>query len=130
MSEVLNSFIDNFVLKDKRERYKSLLSSKKRRKDGIWDLLHDGRHLDKQRFQLYLIKEADDVLKKLQKLSVQNSVYVLVNNEDGDGRDMSIHAVLEDYFGKQVDVLAYDHVVKAGYYENHEGEIYVFSKDD
>lgn len=127
MSEVLNSFIDKFVVKDRRERYRSLLSSQKRRKDGVWDLLHDGRHLDKRKFHNIEISDMDNVSAALERLGVASPVYVLSSDEDYDGKRVSIREILEIYLGRQVDVLAYDDTSGAGYYENHEGEIYVFS---
>jgi len=127
MSEDLDSFIDKFVLKDKRERYRSLLFNKKRRQDGVWDLLHDGRHLDKSKFRSIHNSSMSNMLRIFERMGIVEPVYVLCCDEEYDGNSVPIHDILEMFLGSQSDVLAYDRVSEAGYYENHEGEIYVFS---
>lgn len=132
MKEVLTKFLNVFVTKDKQERYQSLLSSKKRRNDGVWDLLHDGRHLAKDRFHRLSLSAGGNaselgILKLLTDLKVRN-VYIL-SCDDYDGNSMPIEAALAIYAGKQIDVILYDDTAKAGYYENHEGETYIFSDE-
>jgi hypothetical protein len=55
MNPELNKFISTFVQREKQDRYRSLLGNAKRRNDGLWDLLHDGRHLNKENLPAYRI---------------------------------------------------------------------------
>jgi hypothetical protein len=67
------------------------------------------------------------VAEQLRNLGVKEQGYVLAVQGELDGQLVELSPTLEQYLGKATDVLAFFPVANAGYYENHEGEVYVFS---
>lgn len=127
MSDDLKQFVSEFVNSDKKDRYIALLSSKKRRSDGVWDLLHDGRHFDKSKFYRIPSDQVADTLVRLKSMGANGMGYVLACHDDLDGKTIELGKISSMYLGKAKDVAVYFSQANAGYYENHEGEIYVFS---
>ncbi|MDR2012867.1 MAG: hypothetical protein LBQ20_07485 [Rhodanobacter sp.] len=126
MAEELNKFIAAFVRREQRERYLFLLGSTKRRSDGLWGLLHDGRHLD--RTKLIQIPNAINqealVIEQLRKLRVKELGYVLAVHGELDGQMVELSTFLEQ---SGDDAAIFFPQANAGYYKNHEGECYVLS---
>lgn len=67
------------------------------------------------------------VEESLEKLGVRSLCYVMAHGGKLDDQTVPISMVLDHHLGASKDVIAYDFNVNAGYYENHEGKIYVFS---
>lgn len=131
MNEELELFIRGFVQRDKQERYRTLLCNPKqpeRRRDGLWDLLHDGRHLERKNWMRIPHYQVASVATHLAALGAQGLGYVMAVQGELDDQRVALPVVLAQYLGRSQDVLAFFAQAKAGYYENHEGEVYVFAK--
>lgn len=127
MTDSLQAFIRHFVQRHKRERYLALLSNAKRRSEGLWDLLHDGRHFDKTKFVQVPGHQRDTVKSKLTKMGVKEPGYVLAIQGELDGQHVPLDLALQHYLGTASDVALYFSAPNAGYYENHTGEVFLFS---
>jgi hypothetical protein len=128
MNAALRKFIETFVREDKRERYFSLANNAKRRDDLLHGLLHDGRHLDRSKLIRIPAHRSDSVSNELKKLGVAGPGYAMAASGDLDDQKAEMDAFLDHYRGKAQDVVLYFPQFDAGYYENHEGEVYVFCK--
>ncbi|MCL2310271.1 MAG: hypothetical protein FWC42_08390 [Proteobacteria bacterium] len=131
MNEPLKKFIATFVQREKQDRYWLLLDNAKRRSDGLWNLLHDTRHLDMTKFTRMPDTVDLEVLvaKRLKELGVKEkeSGYVLAVWGEGelDGQMVELSTFLEKH-GDDDSAIFFPRV-NAGYYSNHECERYVFS---
>lgn len=126
MTQVLNRFVAQFVERERQARYLALLGSARRRDDGLWDLLHDGRHLDRRRFSRVPVDELSSVAARLRALGVRGMGYVLAWNDEHDGGSVELDQALSLFLGQARDVVIYFPEANAGYYENHEGEVHIF----
>ncbi|MDR2212531.1 MAG: hypothetical protein LBE21_02745 [Pseudomonadales bacterium] len=126
MTEDLDKFISTFVKRERRDRYLSLLANAKRRSDGLWDLLHDTRHLDMKKFTpiLNAVDPKAVVVDHFKRLGVKEAGYVLAARSELDGQRVALSVFLEQ--GGE-DAAIFFPSVNAGYYANHEGEHYLFS---
>lgn len=126
MSSVLQTFVQQYVQPERQERYLALLSSAKRREDGLWDLLHDGRHLQRWQFRAVDGLGQNEVADLLQSKASEEDGWLFAAGDERDGRQVPLQWALMQYFGRSRDVLLFFANASMGYYENHEGERYVF----
>jgi hypothetical protein len=122
------AFIRCFVEKDRQERYLALASKPKRRHDFIWDLAHDGRHLERGYMHRLRKEEATlvSVAALLRSLGAGDTCHVIAAAHlETDDREMSTAAALAAVVGKSGDSLLFFPSASLGYYENHEGEQFI-----
>lgn len=122
------AFIRSFVEKNRQERYLTLASKPKRRRDFVWDLAHDGRHLDRS-FMKRLVEEEKSltaVAARLKSLGATDTCHVVAaTNLETDGQEMNTADALAAVVGKFQDCLLFFPSAALAYYENHEGEQFV-----
>ena len=127
MSEAFSKFVKSFVEPTKRGRFLALMENPKRRDDMLWGLLHDSRNLDLSKFLVIPLQQQSAVKDSLMKHGVKGNAYIMSPYDEFDGREADLTFCLTRYLGKSTDVAIYFPVQNAGYYENHEGQVYVFS---
>lgn len=127
MSDAISKFITSFVESTKQDRYFTLMKNTKRRNDMLWDLLHDGRHLDLSKFQRVPHKNISSVHALLNQCGAKGKAIILAPHDELDGFEAELSFCLERFLGKSEDVAVYFPLQNIGYYENHEGQVYVFS---
>jgi hypothetical protein len=122
------AFIRCFVEKDRQGRYIELASKPKRRRDFVWILAHDGRHLERK-FMKRLSKEEQSlaaVASLLKFLGAANTCHVVAAAHlENDGQEMNTADALAAVVGKSEDCLLFFSSANIAYYENHEGEQFV-----
>ena len=126
MHDALQAFVQQYVQPERQERYLALLSSAKRREDGLWDLLHDGRHLLRSRFHSLADLSYSEVLALLSRQTGAEQGWLFAAGDERDGQLVSLPWALQQYLGHSRDVLLFFAKANVGYYENHEGERYRF----
>lgn len=97
--EIEVAFVNAFVVRDKRERYRGFLAGKRRSKvlDSLyhWDDYYSGR--------VVAIPPAcqtrADILSKLSELGAPALCYAISNDRDLDARKMSLEEALRDVVG-------------------------------
>ena len=93
----------------------------------LWDLLHDGRHFDHSKFRRIPLKDIHLLEGILRKSGAKGTAYIMAPGDELDGKEVELSICLERFLGKAEDVAIFLSAPNIGYYENHEGEIYVFS---
>jgi hypothetical protein len=123
----VESLVQLFVKKDKRERLLTLASKSSRHDDFRDALLHDTRSLDPRvltRLPDHGVT-AESVGQALAAGGARKLAYCVSAVLDADDRELLIAQALLLVVGRAEDSLVWAIEARIAYYENHEGEQYV-----
>lgn len=126
--EVERKLIALFVQKNKIERFSERIGSSKNR-HKIWDDLRDTRYLDPRCLTVVAggDRQSDAIAKRLERLGVGESVYLMSSDDDLDGREMSLREVLRSVWEPE-EVLGFCQQSEVGFFKNHEDEFYILRR--
>jgi hypothetical protein len=122
--EYLTTFVNNFVVSNRRARFLEFLASERRYPDFLDGLLHDPRHFDPQVIVELPGKEhtARHVLSRLKALGGGDEAYLVGDcGEFEDGHVGNLETLLRSCVGSMEDALVYCLKGNVAYYEGHEG---------
>lgn len=124
-------FAKHFIVPEKRERYLSMLNSKKGRKkllDGFYHLRDLEEKYSKEVPPNH--QWAEDIYKMLKEKGSPDVCYVISTNKELDGRELSLVDVLDEIVGTCHDGTFISCIAgKLGYYEGESmGARYIFEK--
>ena len=98
----LDSFIKNFILKDKRERSEFELKNDKKRArftnrlNHEWDTILDMRYV----FRIPPVEDDYEFVKKQLRISDNESCYVISNYDDIDGQTIEFEKAFNQVYGR------------------------------
>jgi hypothetical protein len=126
---VLSEVVRLFVVKEKRARFSELLANRKRRDDGLHQLLNDPRHFDPDCIE-EVPSNADSVdalFDRLKRLRFGPTCYVVSScfreAVERLGTKEALHKICYN-----TDAMLYCDESKIGYYEGHEGWRYILKR--
>jgi hypothetical protein len=129
MDARIETIVQLFVKKDKRERILSLAAKAKRRGDLRNDLLHDRRSLDPEVLApLAQGADREAVAKALRAAGAKELAYCISEVIAADDRELALLDALSLVVGKAEDSLVFPLGSRVAYYENHEGEQYLLRR--
>jgi hypothetical protein len=131
MNAHVETLVQLFVKKEKRERMLALASKAQRRSDFRHDLLHDTRSLDPKALTQLPASGAsvDTIMKALRAAGAGDRAYCISEVIDIDDHEMRIVDALRAVVGKSEDSIVFAIGSRAAYYENHEGEQYILQQN-
>lgn len=124
-------FAKNFIIPEKRERYLSMLDSKKGRKKLIAGFYHLSNLEEKYAIEVSPNKQwAEDIYKMLREKGSPNICYVISTDKEIDGKELKLDDVLEEIVGNCANGTFISCIAgKLGYYEGESmGARYIFEK--
>lgn len=127
----LTAFIQLFVQKERQARYLELAEKPKRRSDFVWQLAHDGRHLERQKMRRLASAQCSlaAVNAALAAAGAGKSCLVAAATQgEMDGQHLPTASALAAVVGKGQDVLLFFAEAQLPYYENHEGEQFILQQ--
>jgi hypothetical protein len=124
--ERIETLIELFVKKAKRDRMRALAGKPSRRADLRHDLLHDRRSLDSALLvALGSGDTASTIARALRDRGAGNVAYCICDADDLDDRDVPLDDALARIVGRERDAIVHPIGARVAYYENHEGERYL-----
>ena len=95
--------IENFVIKDKRERYLNFIKKSKTRRKFTDELAHFSSQLDN--FQEIKTNELEEINRRLQKIKSIEDCYLISENNKIDGKRLKIKDALTETIGMGMGTL-------------------------
>lgn len=123
-TEYLITFVNSFVIRNRRARFLEFLASKRRYNDFLNELLHDPRHFDPRVIVELPGNEQTihHVLSQLRALGGGETAYMVGDcGEFEDGHTGNLETLLHTCIGSMEDALVYCLKGNVAYYEGHEG---------
>ena len=110
--------------RERQERLRSFLNSKKRYSDFLDELLHDARHIDSEVIEILTgnVRSVDGVVARMKALGVKGQAYLVGDcGPFSDGHVADIDTLLTACVGSMCDCMVYSRVSNVAYYEGHQG---------
>lgn len=130
MNEHEEKFVKSFIVKSRRERYITQLSSKKRRHTIIHRLAHNFDFDEKYAFK---IPSSQHIVRVIEKLlferGAKKTCYIISENVEIDGKELSLSETLKEVVGYTMGTILSCIPGVLVYYESEDiGERYIFYK--
>lgn len=125
--EYLEEIINLFISKERRGRFRDLLSTKRRYDDFLEDLLRDPRYYEPACIVEIPGNEqtAGRIYQKLIDLGAGPRCYIASTDWDLDGRILDLEPAITEIAETMSESLVYSMGTKLAYYEGHEGWRYI-----